>query len=223
MEKQFEAVFFDLFFTLVEPLETSRTEWQYLRISREEWEHSAEASELYIERATGQLASSLEMIEAILARLKLPTSPRLVEDVLSIRQQRMAGTLRMLEPDVIDVLLEMKKRGLKLGVISNADMIDIDSWSSSYLAELIDSTVFSCNYRVMKPEPAIYHAELSELDVSAEKSLFVGDGGDEELTGAKKVGMTTVRLSRFLDRGDLKQSSFVDCHVSSFQELLKLV
>ena len=44
----------------------------------------------------------------------------------------------------------------------------------------------------MKPSPRIYNHCLSLLSVPASQGIFVGDGGSEELSGAKAVGLTTV-------------------------------
>ena len=52
--------------------------------------------------------------------------------------------------------------------------------------------VFSCRVGFVKPEPEIYAVALSALKVRPEVVLYVGDGGSDELRGAKDIGMTTV-------------------------------
>jgi FMN phosphatase YigB (HAD superfamily) len=44
----------------------------------------------------------------------------------------------------------------------------------------------------MKPDPEIYALALEELDVPASDALFVGDGANDELRGARDAGLTPV-------------------------------
>jgi putative hydrolase of the HAD superfamily len=46
-----------------------------------------------------------------------------------------------------------------------------------------------------KPEAEIYHACLQSLGLGASDCIFVGDGGSDELAGAKAVGLRTVFVS----------------------------
>ena len=52
---------------------------------------------------------------------------------------------------------------------------------------IIDSTVFGN----IKPDPSIFEAALSELDVAAEEAIYVGDSYNADMVGAKGVGMWT--------------------------------
>lgn len=47
----------------------------------------------------------------------------------------------------------------------------------------------------MKPEPAIYRAALDALHLLPDQTLYVGDGSDEELSGAARCGMRPVLIS----------------------------
>ena len=42
---------------------------------------------------------------------------------------------------------------------------------------------------IEKPAPAIYALSVEQLGVAPERCLFLGDGGNRELTGARKAGM----------------------------------
>ena len=44
----------------------------------------------------------------------------------------------------------------------------------------------------MKPEPEIYLRTARALDVEPAECFFVGDGANDELDGAERVGMTPV-------------------------------
>jgi putative hydrolase of the HAD superfamily len=63
------------------------------------------------------------------------------------------------------------------------------------IAELLDATVYSVHLGVTKPHPALFETVCHRLDVRPEECLYVGDGGGRELSGARSVGMTAVRLA----------------------------
>jgi putative hydrolase of the HAD superfamily len=46
----------------------------------------------------------------------------------------------------------------------------------------------------MKPEPDIYLRTARALEVEPERCLYVGDGANDELAGAARVGMTPVLI-----------------------------
>jgi len=54
--------------------------------------------------------------------------------------------------------------------------------------------VFSCDVGVSKPDPRIYEIACERLGVEPDECLFVGDGANDELPGAERVGMTAVQL-----------------------------
>ena len=98
-------------------------------------------------------------------------------------------------------LLEaLRKRGLKLGLVSNA--ID-PGWlihrdlERSGLAERLDFAVFSSEVGKRKPHPAIFERALQALGVDAGDAVFVGDRLYEDVRGAGDLGMTTVQALWF--------------------------
>jgi putative hydrolase of the HAD superfamily len=99
-------------------------------------------------------------------------------------------------------LLEaLRARGLKLAVVANA-------WPEPAhllrrelarlgVGERVDAAVFSDEAGARKPEAAIFQRALSELGVSAEEAVFVGDKLEEDVGGAAALGMTTVQALWF--------------------------
>ena len=73
--------------------------------------------------------------------------------------------------------------------------MEVAAWDDCPLAGLFDAEVFSCVAGCAKPERAIYETCLQALELSAAECLFVGDGGSNELAGAREVGMPTVFIS----------------------------
>jgi putative hydrolase of the HAD superfamily len=46
------------------------------------------------------------------------------------------------------------------------------------------------------PDPRIYRLALEQLDVEPAEALFVGDGANDELAGAERVGMRAILVHR---------------------------
>lgn len=64
---------------------------------------------------------------------------------------------------------------------------------------------------------------MRRLNVSPEQCLFVGDGGSNELCGAKSTGMVTV-FSEMLEMKTVEQREniikYADYHIKHMNELL---
>jgi len=92
------------------------------------------------------------------------------------------------------VLTLLRAAGLKTAVVSNCSSDVRDMLTASPLAGLLDAVVLSAEVGVLKPDPAIYTHAATEVGLRPEDCLYVGDGGDDELTGAATAGMTPVLL-----------------------------
>ena len=64
--------------------------------------------------------------------------------------------------------------------------------------------MFSCTVGFVKPEKEIYMAVLENLGVPAQRCLFVGDGGNDELAGARSVGMHSAITLEFVSEPESK-------------------
>ncbi len=60
-----KAVFFDLFFTLIDPKYSEINEYDVIGISAMEWAKYAEDKALYLERALGKVKTEKEIIDKI--------------------------------------------------------------------------------------------------------------------------------------------------------------
>jgi len=92
----------------------------------------------------------------------------------------------------IDTLEELGRRGFKRGLISVCSSDVEEMWDELELARHLDEVVLSCAVGLRKPDPAIYLLTCERLGVTPEECLFVGDGANDELAGAERVGMHAV-------------------------------
>lgn len=221
--KRYQYAFFDLFFTLITPNYGAVTEYDALNISREEWEFISEDKDLYRERVLGMEKNPSKIISKILLKGNIKISDNIVEKILEIRTQRFKNALRNIDQDVIDTLSNLKKAEIKLCLISNADVIDVKYWNKSKLAPYFEKVVFSFKYGVMKPQKGIYTLALKEIDACPNKSIFIGDGGDDELIGAKKVGMDTILAECYMTRQEKHFNRVADYCIDKFKDIEKIL
>ena len=92
----------------------------------------------------------------------------------------------------IDTLDELERRGLKRGLISVCSSDVEEAWDETELAPHLDDVVLSCAVGLSKPDPRIYRLACERLGVEPGDCLFVGDGANDELAGAGRVGMRAV-------------------------------
>jgi putative hydrolase of the HAD superfamily len=108
------------------------------------------------------------------------------------------STRTMLKPrtGAVETLVELRERGLKTGLITVCSEDVPAVWPEPPFAGLFDSSVFSCSVGLRKPDPRIYRLALDELEVDPAEAIFVGDGANDELAGAERVGMRAVLIHR---------------------------
>ncbi len=117
-------------------------------------------------------------------------------DVGELVGWRIELTRRALVPrdGLLHTLAELRERGLAIGLISNCSEEVADVWADTSFARFFDHAVFSATARLAKPDPAIYRLATQGLGVELADCLFVGDGANDELRGARDVGMTPVLI-----------------------------
>jgi putative hydrolase of the HAD superfamily len=96
--------------------------------------------------------------------------------------------------DALPTLEDMRRRGLKIGLLSN---------SSRNLEEFVvhhglaaDAVLTSGAHGKTKPHESIFLALLERLDVKPGNAAMVGDTLHEDVEGARAVGMQAVLLDR---------------------------
>jgi putative hydrolase of the HAD superfamily len=90
------------------------------------------------------------------------------------------------------MLAELRRRGLKLGIVSNFDRRLHALLAGLEIASLVDSIVLPSDAGAEKPAPEIFELALSRLGAAASTSIFVGDSEIEDLRGARALGLRTI-------------------------------
>ena len=108
---------------------------------------------------------------------------------------RALGRARLMPaPSVINALKSLRSKGVRLGILSDASAEIAATWQESPLADMVDAAVFSCVAGAVKPDQRLYGRIRDELGVPAHRTLYVGDGGGDELRGALAADMAAVAV-----------------------------
>ena len=144
----------------------------------------------HLERSTGSL---LDNVRAVLSTLGVDEAH--ADTLADLRREH---TRKVLVPreGTIETLDELRRRGLKRGLISVCSGDVEDVWEETPFAPHFDDVVFSCAVGLRKPDPRIYRLACERLGVEPKDCLFVGDGANDELAGAERVGMKAVCILR---------------------------
>jgi putative hydrolase of the HAD superfamily len=143
------------------------------------------------EGAGGSVEGSLAWVAR---RLGAAPSPAQLADAARLR---MASERRFGEPraDAVAVLTALRERGLQIGLISDCSAELPQYFAGLPIAPLIDVAVFSFVLGHRKPAPETYLACCAGLGVEPAECLYVGDGGSNELPGARAIGLRAVHLA----------------------------
>jgi putative hydrolase of the HAD superfamily len=193
------AVLFDLFETLVTEAHASPERAGTLgpRLGLDAAAFRREWIPLRREVTLGRRAFS-DVIRDIGASLGSLPSASIVDRIREDRVHAKATVIRNPDPRILELLDELLCRGKKIAVISNCFPEDVATWVAGPLASRIDVSVFSFELGTAKPDPAMYLDALRRLGERPEVAIFVGDGADDELSGADLAGIRAFRAAWFV-------------------------
>jgi putative hydrolase of the HAD superfamily len=105
--------------------------------------------------------------------------------------------------DALPALAELREHGLRIGLVSNGSR-DLDEFVAHHGLDA-DCVVGSRAFGRTKPHPDIFLHALSLLGVRAEEAAMVGDSYEDDIEGARALGMRAFLLDRdgrWLDEPD---------------------
>jgi putative hydrolase of the HAD superfamily len=132
-------------------------------------------------------------VRSVLEDVGVP--PEAMEDVMSYRADFVRECL-VPRAGAVETLTELRARGIKVGLITVCTE-DVELlWPESEFAGLFDAEIFSNAVGLSKPDPRIYLACCEQLGVEPHDSVFVGDGANDELEGARRVGLLPILIHK---------------------------
>jgi HAD superfamily hydrolase (TIGR01662 family) len=96
--------------------------------------------------------------------------------------------------DSVPVLDELRRAGLKIGLVSNSAR-DVREFARHHALE-IDAGISSFHHGRTKPHASIFRAVLDLLDVEPRDAAMVGDTVEDDIEGAAALGMRAVLVDR---------------------------
>jgi len=96
--------------------------------------------------------------------------------------------------DVQPALAELRRHGLLIGLVSNGQR-DLPEFVAHHGLE-VDAVVGSKAHGRIKPHPSIFTAALGTLGVTPTEAAMVGDSYEDDIEGARSLGMRAILLDR---------------------------
>ncbi|MCK4305121.1 MAG: HAD family hydrolase [Candidatus Eisenbacteria sp.] len=221
------AVIFDLFHTLIDfsAVPAGNSTHALLGVDPGAW--TRKIIEESPHHALGTLEDPYESIRMIAHAIDPSIPEGKIRRAVDARPARFRAALLHVRPEVLGGLQQLRQWGLRIGLISNAGLDEVEAWEESPLSPFFDEVLVSCHEGVMKPDPEIYLRCASRLGVTPESCLYVGDGGSDEHRGARDAGMRTVLLLGLLRASypdhAARRPRNTDWVVDSYVELTDLV
>lgn len=185
-----ETVVFDLDGTL---LDRRRSFEQFVRGQWERYAHVLEAVrqpqyvQTLVELDRDGYAPRRDLFTGMLARFDLPSG--LGETLLRDYRAGFPNAC-LLFSDVAHTLAVLRARSFKLGLITNGSVrMQTSKLKCLALGPAFDTVLISDAEGVSKPDPEIFRRALERLETTADRSVFVGDHPDVDVSGARRAGM----------------------------------
>lgn len=99
-------------------------------------------------------------------------------------------------PDVLPALDTLRRRGIRVGVLSNASSELVGFLDQLGLAPLLDFTVVSAVEGRKKPDRRLYEVALRRAGTAPSDTAHVGDMYVEDVLGARNVGVRPFLIER---------------------------
>jgi putative hydrolase of the HAD superfamily len=132
-------------------------------------------------------------VRSVLEGVGIPADA--IDEVVSIRADFVRHCLVPRE-GAVETLRRLRADGYRIGLITVCTE-DVELlWPESQFAGLFDAEVFSNSVGLSKPDPRIYLHCCELLGVEPSEAVFVGDGANDELEGARRVGMEAILIHR---------------------------
>ena len=98
--------------------------------------------------------------------------------------------------DVKDTLSRLQSRGMRLGILSNFPPHLEETLALHGIHGYFDFFVISSLVGLEKPDPAIFELAIERAGVPKEDILYVGDNMDDDIRGARAVGLPAILIDR---------------------------
>lgn len=203
-----KAVIFDLFETLI-------TEWGHKKYTKSEMcsdlgIEKEEFDPYWEEKEQERYLGNIDFVESI--RYVCEKCGKQIDDstLAMITDKRIvtkSSCFEYVDPDVFQLLSNLRTMGLQLAIVSNCSSEEVKVIKQSKIYQYFDQVVLSYEVGLQKPDIRIYKKAADMLGVALEECIFVGDGGSNELEGARMAGIKAIQAKWYTDQHPYKRES----------------
>ena len=110
---------------------------------------------------------------------------------------------------IIEILEQLRKDGIKIGVVSNKFDSAVKELCNKYFKGLVDSAIGQMDNIPQKPDPRGVFKAMKELSANEDSTIYVGDS-DVDVQTAKNANLSCIGvLWGFRDKENLKGADFI--------------
>lgn len=198
-----DAVVFDLFHTLIdpEPLYPAGFDKRAVIADIAGVDRAglhAFWDETYVERETTPI-DLVDLFDRHCTSAGRPLSPAARVEIDEVLGVAVDQAVREPDPAIVELLAELDGR-VAVGVLSNCHEREVRHWDESPLAPLVQVIGRSSRIGAMKPDRVAFDWVVGRLGVDPTRSVYVGNGGSDELAGARRAGFATIVHMNAYDR-----------------------
>ncbi|MHB0976347.1 MAG: HAD family hydrolase [Candidatus Aquicultorales bacterium] len=121
-----------------------------------------------------------------------------IEEIVAVKRRYYRERLHHVRvfPGVTELLIEIRKRNVKLGIATSASRMELDWYMKEFgFTELVDAAISGSETRESKPKPEIIFKIFGLLGVPSSSGVYVGDSPHDMraavLAEAAPVGVLT--------------------------------
>ncbi len=135
---------------------------------------------------------------------------------------------RLIFPETKEVVLELFRRGYRLGLVSNTvSSVEVpQALEEMKLSGCFEIVVLSCLIGVRKPDPAILLEAIRQMGVEPEKCAYIGDRLNRDVEASRKAGFAKVAIRRHSESFAVHQAKYpdlvADWYIDNLNELLDI-
>jgi len=126
--------------------------------------------------------------------------------------------------NVIPTLIEIKKQGYLLAIVSDAPIME--AWiriASLKLDDFFDVIITKADARKQKMYAAPFNVALKRLNIKPEEAIMIGDRIDRDVNTAKKLGIHTVYARYGNENPVEREKSGADFEINDVSEILDII
>ncbi len=222
---QTESVWEDIYRELINP--QAAADIPELAQIRAAWQqHVQRAMARTWREKTEEELEFLPLVRQAFEAAGLPqTDDAFLREVVALEHRLLYERVVEVAPQALSTLGELKRRGYRLGLVSNFCNLPEVAYANIQqvgLLQYFDQTLLSCELGWRKPSPRIYQAICERLAVAPTECLFIGDRLIEDVQGPQQAGMRAVHFTLFRQE-EPNPTIQPDATIASFEQLLELL